>query len=56
VPAIDNAPNMLRALPGGHHDVPQLAARVMDAHHLGAPDASFDVVTCGQPAFGTRRA
>lgn len=45
--AIDNAPNMLRALAGDHRDVPQLATCVMDAHRLGVRDAGFDTVTCG---------
>jgi ubiquinone/menaquinone biosynthesis C-methylase UbiE len=45
--AIDNASNMLRALSADHHDLPQLATRVMDAHRLELPDACFDVVTCG---------
>lgn len=47
VAAIDNAPNMLRALVVDHSDLPQLVTYVMDAHHLVFPDASFDVVTCG---------
>ena len=45
--AIDNAPKMLAALSADHRDVPQLTTRVMDAHRLELPDASFDVVTCG---------
>ncbi|MEV1171003.1 class I SAM-dependent methyltransferase [Nonomuraea sp. NPDC049784] len=45
--AIDNAPNMLRALSVDHPDLPQLSTRIMDAHRLDLPDASFDVVTCG---------
>lgn len=45
--AIDNAANMLESLVVDHQDVPQLTTRVMDAHQLDLPDASFDVVTCG---------
>jgi ubiquinone/menaquinone biosynthesis C-methylase UbiE len=45
--AIDNAPSMLDALSVDHPDIPQLTTRVMDAHRLKLPDASFDVVTCG---------
>jgi hypothetical protein len=37
--AIDNAPNMLRALSADHHDLPRLATRVMDAHRLELPEA-----------------
>ncbi len=47
VVAIDNAPNMLDALAADHQDLPQLTNRVMDAHQLDIPDASFDAVTCG---------
>jgi SAM-dependent methyltransferase len=45
--AIDNAPRMLRRLVEDHRGLPQLSTRVMDAHRLDLPDASFDVVTCG---------
>lgn len=45
--AVDNAPNMLRALSADHRDLPQLTTSVMDAHRLGLEDACFDVATCG---------
>lgn len=45
--AVDNAPNMLRALVADLGDLPQVSTRVMDVHALDLPDASFDVVTCG---------
>jgi ubiquinone/menaquinone biosynthesis C-methylase UbiE len=45
--AIDNAPNMLEALSADLDDVPHVATRIMDAHHLDLPDATFDVVMCG---------
>jgi SAM-dependent methyltransferase len=45
--AVDNAPNMLRALAGDYRGVRQLATSVMDARRLGVKDACFDAVTCG---------
>ncbi|ARQ69334.1 class I SAM-dependent methyltransferase [Streptomyces marincola] len=45
--AIDNAPGMLAALRRDHPGLPQLSTRVLDAHELDLPDASFDMVTSG---------
>jgi ubiquinone/menaquinone biosynthesis C-methylase UbiE len=44
VTAIDRAPRMVKLLAAEH---PELDVRVMDAHHLDLPDASYDIVTCG---------
>lgn len=44
VTATDASPRMVELLAAEH---PDIDARVMDAHHLDFPDASFDLVTGG---------
>lgn len=44
VTAVDAAPAMVELM---MRDFPALRARVMDAHHLGLPDQSFDVAVAG---------